>query len=430
MPLYDDLEQRALIAQSTSPAVRAALNTQKLTAYIGFDPTAPSLHIGGFLPVTMLMRLQRAGHRPIALVGGGTGLIGDPSGRESERSMLSLDVLEQNVAALRSQLERFLDFGGDRGALLVNNAEWLGKLDLLGFLRDIGKHFSVNAMIARDSVKMRLEAREQGISFTEFSYMLLQSYDYLALFDRFGCSLQMGGSDQWGNIVSGTDLVRRLRGAETHGLTFPLITRADGKKFGKSEQGNVWLSDKLTTPYDFYQFWLNTADTDVIRYLKFFTFLSLEEIADIERKLVEAPQAREAQRILARTMTEMVHSKEATLRIEQTSAVLFDETADWRALSPDQLTEAFASSPSTTVDRDRLGTPAAELSLLLSEAGLCQSKTQARRAIQEGGVYVNGKKITDIAARIAEPDLLAGTFVVLRRGKKTFHVLRFGAPVS
>jgi tyrosyl-tRNA synthetase len=277
---------------------------------------------------------------------------------------------------------------------------------------------------------MRLEAREQGISYTEFSYMLLQAYDYLALYDRFGCSLEMGGSDQWGNIVSGTDLIRRLRGAETHGLTFPLITRSDGKKFGKSEQGNIWLSDKLTTPYDFYQFWLNTADTDVIRYLKMFTFLSLEEIADVERRFVEAPQQREAQRVLARTITEMVHSKEALSRIEQTSAVLFDENADWRALSPDQLTEAFASSPSTTVDRGRLGTPEADLAVLLAEAGLCQSKTQARRAIQEGGVYVNGKKITDIASRIGEPDLLAGTFVVLRRGKKTFHVLRFGALIA
>jgi len=406
MHLYDDLEQRGLVAQSTSPDVRAALNTQKLTAYIGFDPTAPSLHIGGLLPVTMLMRLQRAGHRPLALVGGGTGLIGDPSGKESERSMLSLDVLEQNVAALRKQLGRFLDFEGDKGAVLLNNADWLATIDLLGFLRDIGRHFSVNAMMARDSVRMRLEAREQGISYTEFSYMLLQAYDYLALYDRFGCSLEMGGSDQWGNIVSGTDLVRRLRGADVHGLTFPLITRSDGKKFGKSEQGNVWLSEDLTTPYDFYQFWLNTADTDVTRFLKMFTFLSIEEIADLERQLVDAPQKREAQRVLARTMTEMVHSVGARERIEQTSAVLFDENADWRALSPDQLTEAFASSPSTAIDRGRLGTPEADVAVLLTEVGLCQSKTQARRAIQEGGVYINGKKITDIAIRIGEPDLL------------------------
>ncbi len=430
MHLYDDLEQRGLVAQSTSPDVRTALNTQKLTAYIGFDPTAPSLHIGGLLPVTILMRLQRAGHRPLALVGGGTGLIGDPSGKESERAMLSLDVLEQNVAALRKQLGRFLDFEGDKGAMLLNNADWLAKIDLLGFLRDIGRHFSVNAMMARDSVRMRLEAREQGISYTEFSYMLLQAYDFLALHDRFGCSLEMGGSDQWGNIVSGTDLIRRLRGVEAHGLTFPLITRSDGKKFGKSEQGNVWLSEDLTTPYDFYQFWLNTADTDVIRFLKMFTFLSLEEIADLERQLVEAPQKREAQRVLARTMTEMVHSAGARERIEQTSAVLFDENADWRALSPEQLTEAFASSPSTHVDRGRLGTPDADLAVLLAEAGLSQSKTQARRAIQEGGVYVNGKKVIDLTYRIVEQDLLAGTFVVLRRGKKTFHVLRFGAVLA
>jgi tyrosyl-tRNA synthetase len=344
--------------------------------------------------------------------------------------MLSLDVLEQNVAALRKQLGRFLDFEGDKGAVLLNNADWLATIDLLGFLRDIGRHFSVNAMMARDSVRMRLEAREQGISYTEFSYMLLQAYDYLALYDRFGCSLEMGGSDQWGNIVSGTDLVRRLRGADVHGLTFPLITRSDGKKFGKSEQGNVWLSEDLTTPYDFYQFWLNTADTDVTRFLKMFTFLSIEEIADLERQLVDAPQKREAQRVLARTMTEMVHSVGARERIEQTSAVLFDENADWRALSPEQLTEAFASSPSTPVERGRLGTPDADLAVLLAEAGLSQSKTQARRAIQEGGVYVNGKKVTDITYRFAEQDLLAGTFVVLRRGKKTFHVLRFGAALA
>jgi len=422
---FDDLERRGLVSQVTSPEVRAALNAGRVTGYIGFDPTAASLHVGSLLPLTALVRMQRAGHRPIAIVGGGTGLIGDPSGKETERSMLTQEVLSRNIAGLRAQLDRFLDFSGERGALLLNNADWLGKLDLLGFLRDIGKHFSVNAMIARDSVRLRLEAREHGISFTELSYMLLQAYDFLALYDEYGCSLQMGGSDQWGNIVSGCDLIRRLRGADAFGVTFPLVTRADGKKFGKSEQGNIWLDPALTTPYEFYQFWLNTSDADVVRMIKMFTFLPMETIDEIGRDAAVSPEKREAQRVLARELTELVHGKAHAESAERTSAVLFDEQGDFRRLTEEDLRSAFAGSPITDIDRGRLGSKGAELVTLAAESGLCGSRSQARRAVEEGAIYVNGRRVADVAYSIAEGDLLAGGFVILRRGKKTYHVLRF-----
>lgn len=423
--LFDDLERRGLVAQSTAPEVRAALNDRQVTAYIGFDPTAASLHVGSLLPLLLLVRLERAGHRPIALMGGGTGLIGDPSGKDAERSMMALDVAAQNIAALKKQFEHFLDFGGERGALLVNNIDWLSKLDLLSFLRDIGKHFSVNAMIARDSVKTRLEGREHGISFTEFSYMLLQAYDFLALHDAHGCTFQMGGSDQWGNIVSGCDLIRRVRGAEAFGVTFPLVTRADGKKFGKSEQGNVWLDPALTTPYEFYQFWLNTSDTDVVRMLKQFTFLPLETIDEIAKDAEKAPERREAQRVLAREMTEIVHGKAHAESAERTSAVLFDEHADFRKLSEGELRGAFAGSPLIEADKARLGTKAADLVTLVHESGLCDSRSKARRAVEDGAIYVNGRRIADVAYIVVEGDLLAGGHVILRRGKKTHHMIRF-----
>ena len=285
----DDLRQRGLVHQMTSPALETILQGGRVTAYIGFDPTAASLHIGSLLPVTMLMRLQRAGHRPIAVVGGGTGLIGDPSGKAAERALLTPELLAVNLAGMRGQLERFLDFSGEHAAVLVDNSEWLGPMRVMDFLRDIGKHFSINAMVARDSVRDRLENREQGISYTEFSYMLLQAYDFLALHDRFGCTLQLGGSDQWGNIVSGTDLIRRVRGAESYGLTQPLVLKSDGTKFGKSEQGNVWLDPGMTGPYSMYQFLLNTDDGDVVRYLKYFTFLAFSEIDALEAEVRTAP---------------------------------------------------------------------------------------------------------------------------------------------
>jgi tyrosyl-tRNA synthetase len=424
---YADFEQRGLVHQATSPDLRDEMRKERFTGYIGFDPTAPSLHVGSMLPALTLARLQRAGHRPIALVGGGTGLIGDPSGKESERPMLTRDQIAANLAGLRGQLERFLDFdgtaGGNRGALLVDNADWLCGLDLIGFLRDVGKHFSVNAMMAKDSVRIRLESRDQGISYTEFTYSLLQAYDFLALFDHHGCRLQMGGSDQWGNIVAGTDLIRRTRGAAAHGLTFPLLTRADGKKFGKSEQGNIWLDPELTSPYEFYQFWLNTDDADVVRYLKFFTFLPLDQIADLARTVETDPARREAQRVLAAEVTRQVHGPEALARAERLTAVLF-AGEDLGDLTDRELAEAFAHSPSTDLPRAALGTPEAALTAVLAATELAASRGQARKDIASGGVYVNNRRIADPAYVLSDTDLVGGGFIVLRRGKKSYHLVR------
>ncbi len=420
-----DLEQRGLVHQVSAPQLADLLRTTRVTAYIGFDPTADSLHIGSLLPLLTLMRFQRAGHRPIGLIGGGTGLIGDPSGRESERTLLAREQLARNLAGIRAQVARFLDCSpGD--ALLADNAEWLCTLPLLDFLRDIGKHFSVNQMIARESVRMRLETREQGISFTEFTYMLLQAYDFLALFDRHGCTLQMGGSDQWGNIVSGSDLIRRLRGAETYGLTMPLVTRTDGKKFGKSEEGNIWLDAGRTSPYQFYQFWLNADDADVVRYLNYFTFLPRAEIADAARAVTEAPERRAAQQLLAAEVTALVHGPDALARARRASEVLFRKGADYRELSAQELDEAFHGAPRTCVDRSSLATPQAGLIAVLAQTGLYASRSAARKEMAASGVSVNNVTITDSDYVLSEKDLLPGGFVILRKGKKHYHVLQVG----
>ncbi|HEX4955467.1 MAG TPA: tyrosine--tRNA ligase [Thermoanaerobaculia bacterium] len=418
-----DMEKRGLVHQVTDATLRDEMLRTPFTAYIGFDPTAASLHVGSLLPVLSLARLQRAGHRPIALVGGGTGLIGDPSGKESERPMLTKEKLAENAAGLRSQLERFLDFGGERGAVLIDNAEWLCELNLLDFLRDIGKHFSVNAMVARDSVRVRLESRDQGISYTEFSYSLLQAYDFLELYDRYGCRLQMGGSDQWGNIVAGSDLIRRLRGVTAYGLTSPLMTRSDGKKFGKSEQGNVWLDANLTSPYELYQFWLNTEDGDVVRSLKGFTFLGLEEIADLAAAVESRPERREAQRVLAAEVTRLVHGGDALARAEHTTRVLF-EGEDLAGLTDQELIEAFAHSPSTPLPRAALGTAEAGLVAVAAASGLAPSRGQARTAVAAGGIYVNNRRVEEPAYLLCAADVVAGQFVVLRRGKRSYHVVR------
>lgn len=424
----EELSQRGMVHQASSPDLWSHLRAGRVTGYVGFDPTAESLHVGSLMPVVALARLQRAGHRPIAVVGGGTGLIGDPSGKQSERTMLSSEKLKENLAGLRRQLERFLNFDSTDGtaAILVDNSDWLGPLHLLDFLRDVGKHFSVNAMIARDSVKTRLEGREQGISYTEFSYMLLQAYDFLALHDRFGCTLQMGGSDQWGNIVSGIDLVRRVRGAETYGLTFPLITRADGQKFGKSEKGNVWLDPALTSPYDFYQFWLNTSDDDVERYLLFLTLLSANTVRETLEASRANPGARLAQRTLAESVTTFVHGKDALIRAQRTTEVLF-QGGDWLSLTPEDLADAFRNAPATELPRAALDTPACGLVGLLADSGLYPSRSQARTGVTNGGVSVNNVTVTDPARIISSADLLPGGFVVLRKGRKHYHVLRLGA---
>jgi tyrosyl-tRNA synthetase len=381
--------------------------------------------VGHLLPVTVLMRLQRAGHRPIALVGGGTGLVGDPSGKENERPMLDLDTLAANVAGLRSQLARFLNFEGPAAARLENNADWLTKVPLTTFLRDVGKHFSVNAMLARDSVKRRIEDREQGISYTEFSYMLLQAYDFLELHDRFGCTMQIGGSDQWGNIVSGCDLIRRTRGAESHGLTVPLVTRSDGKKFGKSEGGNIWLDPERTTPFEFFQYFLNLADDDVGTLLRRFTFVEVAEIAEIEAAHFADPGKRAGQKRLAEEMTRLVHGEAGVLRAAQATAVLFGGD-DLRGFGAQALRDAFGSAPRLDVSADRLAGEGLKLVEALAESGLCGSRGEARKQVQSGGVSVNQQKISDIEHVLTSADVLDGGFVVLRRGKKSYHLLHVG----
>jgi len=420
-----DLQERNLIHQVSAPGLADVLRAGPVTGYIGFDPSADSLHVGSLLPLMTLLRFQRAGHRAIALLGGGTGLIGDPSGKESERSLLSREQLAQNLAGIRRQVERFLDGAGGR-LLLVDNAEWLCQLNLVDFLRDIGKHFSVNQMIARDSVRMRLEGREQGISFTEFSYMLLQAYDFLALYDRHGCTLQMGGSDQWGNILSGCDLIRRLRGVEAYGLTMPLVTRADGRKFGKTEEGNIWLDPERTSPYQFYQFWMNVEDADVVRYLRHFTFLAPAEIEELAEAVRRAPERREAQRVLAEQVTRLVHGPEALARAQRATEVLFSRDADIRTLSAQELAEAFQGAPSSTLDRSALGTPQASLVALLVEVGLYPSRGRARQDLPAGAISVNHVPVRDSDYVLSEKDLLSGGFIILRKGKKHYHVVRIG----
>ncbi len=417
---HADLEARGLVHQTTSDQVVALLRNGPVTAYIGFDPTADSLHVGSLLPVLALMRLQRAGHHPIAVVGGGTGMIGDPSGKSAERNLLTTELIDANVAGQRRQLERFLDFSGPHAAQLVNNLDWLGKLDVIGFLRDIGKHFSVNAMIQRDSVKLRLEARDQGMSFTEFTYSLLQAYDFLALYDRFGCRLQLGGSDQWGNITDGCELIRRLRQGSAHGLTMPLITKSDGAKFGKSESGNVWLDAKRTSPFAFYQFWLNAQDADAVRYLRYFTFLEPAAIHELAAAHASRPEKREVQRLLAQHVTALVHGDTALAAAQRATAVLF-EGGDLRTLSSEELSEGLGDAPRTSLpatELDGLDLPSA-----LVRCGLAPSKGQARTSIEQGAVSVNHEVVKEPARVLRRTDLLADRFVVLRRGKKTYALL-------
>jgi tyrosyl-tRNA synthetase len=378
--------------------------------------------VGGLLAVVALQRLQRAGHRPIALLGGGTTLIGDPSGKDTERPLLTVEEIRANADGLRRQLERFVDFGpGPTGALLVDNADWLCRLPLTDFLRDVGKHFTVNAMIAKESVRSRLETREQGISYTEFSYMLLQAYDFLHLFDTEGCRLQLGGSDQWGNITAGIDLIRRVRGAEAFGLTWPLVTRADGTKFGKSEGGNVWLDPARTSPYQFFQHWVRTDDRDVGRYLRLLTSLDRDRIAELEAAAAQHPARREAQQVLASELTAAVHGEDEAARARRAAAALFGGTlAD---LDERTLLEVVGEAPSSDVSRAELeaGLPLVEL---LARTGLVASRSAARAAVTGGGAYVNDRRENDLDRRITGDDLLAGSYLLLRKGKRSYHLVR------
>jgi tyrosyl-tRNA synthetase len=418
MDVYSELEWRGMLSESTE-GVREALLASPLTGYIGFDPTAASLHVGSLLTVMGLARLQRGGHKPIAIVGGGTGMIGDPSGKSQERVLLSRDEVDANVTGIRAQLEKFLDFDTRvNAARIVNNVEWLGAIDLLSYLRDVGKHFTVNYMLQKESVARRLES-EDGISYTEFSYLILQAYDYLQLLDRYGCTLQLGGSDQWGNITAGIELIRRLRGAKVHGLVWPLMTTSSGVKFGKTEAGAVWLDAQRTSPFHFYQFWFNTDDRDVVRYLKLFTFLGRGAIDELARATSERPESREAQRALAREVTTIVHGADYVTRAERAAAVLFNEPLT--AAAVDDVLMVLADAPSTEVALPETGISLVEL---LATVKLASSRSEATRLVKSGGVYVNNVRAHDEKARLTIADAVGGEVIVLRKGRKDQHVVR------
>jgi tyrosyl-tRNA synthetase len=421
MNVYDEFRWRGMLYDA-SEGLEEVLAKQKITAYIGFDPTAASLHVGSLLPIMGLVRLQQYGHTPIALVGGGTGMIGDPSGKTLERQLLSKEQIEHNLEGIREQLSHFLDFEArTNAAMLVNNADWLAPLSLVDFLRDTGKYFTVNYMLAKESVKRRYEQGE-GISFTEFSYMLLQAYDFLVLYDRYDCILQMGGSDQWGNIVAGTELIRRLRGDRGYGAVFPLVTTSGGIKFGKTEAGTIWLDPRLTSPFRFYQFWINTDDRDVVKYLKYFTMLNRQEIAELETSVVVAPEKREAQRRLAQEVTRMVHGEANLRKAIQASQVLFGgEITD---LSAEDVLDIFAEVPSSAMPRALFEGEGLPLVDAVVASGFATSKGAARRLIEAGGIYVNNRRVTDVRAMIGLSDLIDGQYLVMRKGAREYHLIR------
>ena len=414
--LLDALVSRNLVHDQT-PGLGARLAQGPITGYVGFDPTADSLHVGHLLAVMSLAWLQRCGGTPIIVVGGGTGMVGDPSGKRSERPVLSVEEIDRNVAAIRAQLERFVSFEGANAARVRNNADWLRAIGLMEFLRDVGKHFTVNYMLAKDSVKGRMES---GISFTEFSYQLIQAYDFWHLFRTERCELQMGGSDQWGNITAGAELVSRKDGEGVHGLTFPLLTTAAGTKFGKTEGGAVWLDPARTSPYKFFQFWLNSDDRDVERLLKFFTFLSLEEIAALLEEQARDPGKRPAQRRLAEDVTARVHGAGVTRSVIEASRLLFGGT-DLRAAGPDVLGVLAGEIPSAVVTPAELGSLTA--ADLLVRVGLAASKSEVRRGVQGRGFSVNGAVLESAEARLGEGELLGGGYVLLQKGKRNYALV-------
>lgn len=423
--VLDDLIQRDLVASATDlGALREELAKAPITMYCGFDPTAPSLHMGNLAQIVTMMRFQRSGHRPLALVGGSTGLIGDPR-MSSERSLNAVDVVREWESKIKAQLEQFFEFEGPNACQMVNNFDWTKDVSAIDFLRDIGKHFSVNRMLDREAVSARLNST--GISYTEFSYQLLQSMDFLELFRRYNCVLQTGGSDQWGNITAGTDLIRRVEGASVHALTTPLITKADGTKFGKTESGTVWLSADLTSPYAFFQFWLNADDRDLPQLLNTFSLRPFHEVAQLLVASAERPHAREGQRALAREVTALVHGAEAAAQAEAAAAALFGG-GDLYAINADTLRAALIEAGLVEIPRASLvngDMPSA--SEVLVTAGLCKSKSDARRTIAEGGVSVNNVKITDADAAIDEKLLIHNEFFVIRRGKRNFAGLRISS---
>lgn len=421
--VFEEFRWRGLLFDHTEGA-KKLLGKEKITVYNGFDPTADSLHIGHLVPMMSLARLQRFGHTPIAVAGGGTGMIGDPSGKSAERNLLTLEQIQYNLGCVREQLAGILDFDVQSNpALIVNNYEWLSELSMMEFLRDIGKHFTLNYMIAKDSVRSRLERDGEGISYTEFSYMLLQSYDFLHLFDTYNCQMQAGGSDQWGNVTAGIELIRRMRGKKVQGLAYPLITRADGSKFGKTAVGeSTWLDPQRTSPYRFYQFWLNTDDAEVINYLKYFTWLARGEIDELDRLMLERPEEREAQQRLAREVTLMVHGETALVKAEQASSVLFG--GELEGLDAADIQAIFADVPSSQVARSELEGEGVAVVDLLTVSGLATSKGDARRAINGGGVYLNNRRVVDPSQSVPMSEAIEGQFLVLRKGRKRYHLVQ------
>jgi len=415
--VLQELEWRGFVQQAT-PGLSAHFSKGPVTAYCGFDPTAPSLQLGNLMPLMLLANLQRAGHRPIVLMGGGTGLIGDPSGKAGERPLLSKEQIKQNLQHQRDQMARFLEFGaGKAAALLLDNAKWLGSQGLIDFLRDVGKHFTVNIMLQKESVKARLES---GLSYTEFSYMLLQAYDFLHLFRERQCTLQVGGSDQWGNITAGVELIRRIENAEAHGLVAPLVTMASGRKFGKTEEGAIYLDPTLTSPYRFYQFWINTDDRDVEKYLKLFTHLSAAEIEGLLAQQAKQAAKRPAQHALAGAVTTLVHGADVLSGVQAASAILFGE--EQAEVHPQVFDVLAGEIPTVTVDG------ATDLTIVdvVTHAGLAKSKSEARRSVEQGGIYLNQQRVEDVARKITPQDWIGGRNLLLRKGKKEYALLRRG----
>jgi tyrosyl-tRNA synthetase len=423
--LTEDLEFRGLVHQVTDPEVLTRLDVGELTVYAGFDPTAPSLHVGSLLQLCTLRRFQEAGNRTIVLAGGGTGLIGDPGGKSDERPLVEPETIEAYLRGIRPQLEQFLRFDQDaRGsrALLRNNAEWLVSADLLGFLRDVGKHFTVNQMINKESVRSRIGRPEQGISYTEFSYMLLQAYDFLKLFEENGCTTQLGGSDQWGNITMGVELIGKVHGRPAYGITTPLVTKADGSKFGKTESGTVWLDAARTSPYELYQFFVRCEDDVVGTYLRYFTFLSHEEITALDAETASHPHRRAAQRALAAAVCDLVHGPDERARAEAASGALFSEEIS--SLDEALLLDLFKEAPSSEMARSALTAHATTVVDALEFSGLCASRGEARRAIGQGGIYLNNQRVDDEGRVLGSDDLLHDRYFVLRKGRRDYHLVR------
>jgi tyrosyl-tRNA synthetase len=420
--IFDDFRARGLIADATHPeALARHLAESRRTIYCGFDPTADSLHVGSLLPLLALRRFQLAGHRPIVLIGGGTGLIGDPSGKTGERALSPADQVAAWAERLKRQVERFVDFEGPGAALLLDNYAWLGRLELIPFLRDIGKEFSVGAMLARESVRARLGRPDGGLSYTEFSYQLLQAYDFLVLYRERACTVQIGGSDQWGNITAGIELIRRLTGGQAYGLTLPLVTRSDGTKFGKTEAGTVWLDAAKTSPYELYQFWLNTPDADVVTYLKYFTFLPLARIDELAEATARRPERREAQRALADEVTALVHGPAAVSEARRISEALF--SGDVAALSAAELAQVVRAVPGPPEPLALPGDGAMPLVDLLVAAGVAPSRRAGRELVTAGAIAVNGAAAKDPNQPVSRATALHGRYIIIRKGKKTYHAV-------